>query len=406
VTSPPTVQKRWWNAATLLAVLGAVVVAVALLTPEAAGRSEGGRSSYSTAPGGLGIAYELAERTGWKVERRLAPLDSAESPPSVQVVIDPRVALGAHEVHRLFENVRRGGALIVSLDGADEITDSLDVDMGPPGRILEGYNDPQCPEHSSFRSRALLAIPPEVRGLVWKTKPAGLTTIVHGQLRDRADLSVAEGFPLGKGRIVVVSQSAIFSNDAVRVCEWAADLAVARVFEYVKGSSRGQPLVFDEYHHGFGVHNSTTTAIWIYLSSTASGHLLAQLAVAGLILLLAFAPRPLPPVDPVRVPRRSPLEHADALAHAYADVGATRTATERLVYGLRRRAGRTITVPSGASDPVFLDAVAEREPSLARSVETVRAALKQSIPVADLNNVGDAVRDIERQLLLPPQRIK
>ena len=404
MTNPPNPPKRWWNAATLLAVLGAVVIGVALLTPEAPGSSEGGRSSYSTAPGGVGIAYELAQRTGWKVERRLAPLDSAEFPPSVQVVIDPHLALGAHEVHRLFENVRRGGALIVSLDGADEITDSLDVDMGAPGRILEGYNDPQCPEHLSFRSRALLAIPPEVRGLVWKTKPAGLTTIVHGQLRDRADLSVAEGFPLGKGRVVIVSQSAIFSNDAVRVCEWAADLAVARIFEYVKGSSRGQPLMFDEYHHGFGVHSSTTTAIWKYLSTTASGHFLAQLALAGFVVLLAFVPRPLPPVDPVRVPRRSPLEHADALAHAYADVDATRTATERLVYGLRRRVGRTIAVPPGASDAVFLDAVAERETSLSLSVQTVQAALKEAIPVSDLNDVGDAIRTIERQLLLPPQR--
>lgn len=406
MTNLPVFPNRRWNAATLLAVLGAVVIGVALLTPEAPGRSEGGRSSYSTAPGGIGIAYELAQRMGWKVERRLAPLDSAAAAPSVEVVIDPQLALGAHEVHRLFENVRRGGALIVSLDGADEITDSLGVDMGPPGRMLEGYNDQQCPEHFSFRSRALLAIPPEVRGLVWEKKPAGLTTIVRGGVRDRADLAVAEGFPLGQGRVVIVSQSAIFSNDAVRVCEWAADLAVARILEYVKAGSAGQSLVFDEYHHGFGVHSTTLTAIWKFVSSTSSGRFLAQLGIAGLIVLLALAPRPLPPVDPVRVQRRSPLEHADALAHAYADVDATRTATERLVSGLRRRAGRTVAVSSGATDAAFLDAVAERDASLATPVQTVRAALRASMPAADLNGVGDAIREIERQLLLPPQRTK
>ena len=166
MTSPPTPPaKRSWNAATLLAVLGAVVIGVALLTPEAPGSSEGGRSSYSTAPGGIGIAYELAQRTGWKVQRRLEPLDSTRSAPAVQVVIDPQQALGAHEVHRLLDNARRGGALIFSLDGADEIADSLGVDTGPPGRILEGYNDPQCPDHFSFRSRALLTIPPVSRSM-------------------------------------------------------------------------------------------------------------------------------------------------------------------------------------------------------------------------------------------------
>jgi hypothetical protein len=352
------------------------------------------------------MAYELAQRTGWHAERRTAPLDSFARDTVVHAVIDPGLALGAREVHRLFEKVRRGGSLIVTVDGADEITDSLGVDLGPPGRILEGYNDPECRDRSSFRSRALLTIPPEVRGLVWAKKPEGLTTVVRGRLGDRTELPVAQGFPLGRGRIVVVSQSAIFSNDAVRVCEWGADLAVARILEYAKPASGGRNLVFDEYHHGFGVHSSTVTAIWRYMSNTASGHFLAQALLAGAILLLAFGPRPLPPVDPVRQPRRSPLEHSDALAHAYADVGATRTATERLVFGLRRRAGRMVSVPSSASDTVFLNAVAEREKSLGSSVQVVLRALREPIPAADLNPVGDAIRTIEQHLMKPLQRTK
>ena len=405
-TPSATSLARGGNATKLLVALGAVVVAVALFTPEAPGKTEGGRSSFSTGPGGIRIAYELAQRMGWHAERRIAPLDSVARDTAVQAVIDPGLALGAHEVHRLFENVRRGGSLIVTVDGADEITDSLGIDLGASGRILEGYSDPQCRDHSSFRSRAFLTIPPEIRGVVWNKKPDGLTTIVHGRLADGNDLSVAQGFPLGKGRVVVVSQSAIFSNDAVRVCEWAADLAVARILEYVKPASGGRRLVFDEYHHGFGVHSSTVAAIWRYVSGTGSGHFLAQLLLAGVIVLLALGPRPLPPVDPAREPRRSPLEHADALAHAYADVDATRTATERLVSGLRRRAGRTVSVPSGASDAIFLDGVARREVSLAPSVRTVARALREPIPAAELNQVGDAIRNIERQLLLPPQRTK
>jgi hypothetical protein len=121
---------------------------------------------------------------------------------------------------------------------------------------------------------------------------------------------------------------------------------------------------------------------------------------------MALGPRPLPPVDPEREPRRSPLEHADALAHAYADVDATRTATERLVSGLRRRAGRTVSVRSGASDTLFLDAVAERNPSIKPSVEILLRALREPIPAAELNQVGDAIRTVEQHLLKPPQPTK
>ena len=101
--------------------------------------------------------------------------------------------------------------------------------------------------------------------------------------------------------------------------------------------------------------------------------------------------------DPVREPRRSPLEHADALAHAYSDVDGTRTATERLVSGLRRRAGRTVSVPSGASDAVFLKAVAERDASLVSSVQIILRALRDPVPIAELNGVGDAIRAVERR---------
>jgi hypothetical protein len=406
VTPPAIPPARWGNSAKLLAALGAVVIAVALFTPEPPGKSEGGRSSYSTGPGGIRMAYELAQRTGWRTERRLTPLDSLQRDSGVQVVIDPSIALGAHEVHRLFETVRRGGSLIVTVDGADEVTDSLGVDLGPSGNILEGYNDPRCPDHLSLRSRALLRIPPVVRGLVWTKKPDGLTTVVNAQYGGQTTFPVAEGFPLGKGRVVVVAQSAIFANDAIRVCEWAADLAVARILEYVKPASAGRTLVFDEYHHGFGEHSSATKVVWRYLSNTPSGHFLAQALLAGIIVLFALGPRPLSPVDPMRLPRRSPLEHADALAHAYADVDATRTATERLVSGLRRRAGRMVTVPSSVSDAVFLAAVAERDPSIGTSVQIVLRALHEPLPIAEMNAVGDAIRRIEQHLMMPLPRTK
>jgi hypothetical protein len=112
------------SAVKLLAALTAVVVGVALLTPEEPGKTEGGRSSYATGPGGVAMMFELAQRTGWRTERRLTPMDSAVRDTTIQVVIDPSVTLGVREVHRLLENVRRGGGLIFTID-AEEIVYAL-----------------------------------------------------------------------------------------------------------------------------------------------------------------------------------------------------------------------------------------------------------------------------------------
>jgi hypothetical protein len=394
---------RRFGAKSLLAVLAGVVVLVALLTPEAPSKGEGGVSSYSTGPNGVRMAFELAGRLGWKTERRIVPMPSTGAP-TVQVVLAPREALGAHEVHRLLTNVRQGGGLVFALDGGEEIGDSLGLDLGRQGRLLSTYGDPNCPPPASFHDRTLLALPPEVNQIRWRRPaPGPTTTLATTQGGVETPLTVGVGFPLGSGRVAVVSSPALFANDAVRLCGTGADIVVARAFEFVRPAGVAAPrMVFDEFHHGFGTHGGSMTAITRYLGGTGSGRFLTQALVAGLLLVLARAPRPVPPKDPERITRRSPLEHADALGHAYADVEATRTATARLVGGLRRRAGRVVAAPPGADDAVFLDVVGQRYPSLNDSVSRVRRGLAEPVSSRELAAIGEALNDIERQITTAP----
>jgi len=406
VTSPAAPIRRH-GPAKLLAALGVVALIVALLTPESPQSSEGGgRSTYSTAPGGARMLYELAQRMGWQPERRTTTLDSggATGPTRVHVVLAPSSALGAREVHRLLDDVRRGGALVFALDGADEIADSLGVAQGRPGRFLSGYGDPECPTPQSFSERAVLAVPPEVRQLVWLRPPPGrVVTLASTHDRIDAGFPVAVGFPLGAGRVAVASTSLIFANDVIRQCSWGADVAAARVLEYVRPSGDTRPrLVFDEFHHGYGTHGGSLSAVATYLSRTPSGHFVAQALLAGLLLVLALAPRPIVPRETGRIQRRSPLEHAEALGHAYADVGATRTATARLVSGVRRRVGRVVGAGVGADDETFLSAAAERFPTLAEPVSSVREALRQPVSPRAFVDVGEALKTIEHHLTTPP----
>lgn len=389
------------SAAKLLAALAVLALVVAILTPEPAGDSSRGPTSYSTAPTGVRMAYELAQRLGWHVERRLAPLDTVPPRPSVQVVLAPVGGVVGHEVHSLLDNVRRGGGLVFSLDGNDELADSLGLDAGKGVALLSGTHDPQCPSPQSITGRALLVLPTEVSDVVFdKRPPAGETTLVAVRGGRGASVPVAIGFPFGRGKIAVTSNSAVFSNEAVRNCPWKADLAVVSMLEYTRtaGATPGT-LAFDEYHHGFGVHGGTLSAAATYLAHTPSGHFMIQALIAGLVLLMAKAPRPVPPRDTTMITRRSPLEHADALGRAYADVGATRTAASRLVSGLRRRLARWVPVGPGATDDAFLDAVGRRVPQRAADVATLRRALEQSGPARDLEPVGDALNRVEHAVL-------
>jgi hypothetical protein len=403
MTDPTTrtaTASRRMRPAILLTALTVVAVVVALLTPEAADNSGGQLSSYSAAPGGARLSFELAKRLGWSVQRRLTPLDSVVDPATVHAVIAPSSDLGAKEIHRLLNDVRAGAGLLVAVDDQDAIADSLGLRIGVETRWFGDRLDPGCrnsPMEGAF------VLPPSVRRLAWRRPAPGPTTLLAQTDRRFGNLPIAIGVHIGRGRVAVVGSADLFRNSAVQTCQWGADLVVVRAFEFVRPALTVHPtLLFDEYHHGFGTHPGSMSAVAGYLARTSSGHVLLQALIAGLVLLLAYAPRPIVPQDPERIARRSPLEHADALGRAYEDVDATRTATAHLVWGLRRRAGRVVGVASGVSDEAFLDAVVRRHPELQASADTLRAALRGPIADREFIAVGDALNETERHLTSSP----
>jgi hypothetical protein len=172
-----------------------------------------------------------------------------------------------------------------------------------------------------------------------------------------------------------------------------------RMLAYLGEDGRRGRIVFDEYHQGYGEQRGTMSAVAAYLVGKASGRTLVQLLAAGLLLLLATAPRLIPPRDPERIERRSPLEHVDALGRAYAQVGATRSATARLVRGVRRRvAGGSVRPDVDASDDAFLDRAGRDAPALAGDVALIRKALHTRLSRREFASVGAALEQLELSL--------
>ena len=418
--SEDTTRLHGSRVALILVGVLAVVVIAALLTPQPVeqGRSGDPRlSTRLTGAQGARLLYELADRLGWRVAQR----DSAALPVggagrTIHAVLAPTMPLTSIETHRLLERVRAGDALLYVLNGdADPMADSLRVRTAGGGSLVVPEpirrGAPACGPGRDGAVPLWWDWEAHLFQLRWRGRvPPALTVfaqvrVIELRRRRAADTlpPTAAGFPYGKGRIVVVADPDLLRNDVVRVCAFRADLVAVRALEYLSRTESGARtrdlVVFDEHHHGFGPRRGTVRAITLYVSRTPSGHLLAQLVLAGLLWLLAAGPRTLVPPDPIRVERRSPLEHVGALAVAYEQVSATRTVTSRLLHGLRRRVEHASRVARTHSDDDFLTFVATRSPARANDVALVRRALATPLPRRELTAVGDALHRIETSLV-------
>ena len=408
----------------------ALVLASALFTREVTiGRNGDPRlSTYHTQPQGASLFFELTDRLGWSSERRLV----AQAPPGdtiIHAVLSVAAPLRGREAHQLLEQVRAGAGLLLVLDpGGDALGDSLHIGVEARGsyiRAVQAEAPGVCPDSP----RSFFPLWPDDRAHLYGLRftaprppgeipafvmlgaaPAGSgvqpVDPTRAPRRDTAGvptgpLPAVVGFPLGLGRVVVASDPDFLRNDVLRECSYGLDVRAVRALEYLRdgGSAPRSTLLFDEFHQGYGRQPGTTRAVAGYLMGTRSGHFLFQMLGAGLVLLAALAPRALAPTHQERIERRSPLEHVDALARAYGQVDATRTAVAQLVRGMRRRLERgAIRARATRTDEAFLARAQEKVPELAADVTVVRRALGERVSARELEAAGAALQRIETSL--------
>lgn len=401
----------------MLPIALSLVVLAALITPQARGGRTGDPrlSSHLAGPQGARLLYELAARLGWTVSRRESPFVPVEGAGTrVHAVLAPMVPLTPEEAHRQLDAVRAGDGLLLVLDQRrggprreDALADSLGVGLHGPGGVLATIDADTagCPARREL-------VPPfwadgqvHLYILRWTgAAPAGQVVFARAEplrtpLPDGAG-EMAVGFPLGLGRVVVVSDPDLLRNDVIRRCSWGADVRIVRMLEWLRAGGRTPrtAMQFDEFHQGFGDRASASSVSGEFLTRHPVGRAVLQIALAGLVLLLALAPRVLPPTHVERIERRDPLEQIDALAHAYEQVHATRTLTARLLRGVRTRVERGVTSSRHRDVGDFLATALQRDRSLEPDVLLVRRALESPLPERDLPELGAALHRIEHAL--------
>jgi hypothetical protein len=384
---------RWLKPRFVLSALAAALAITIILSPGA-----------DVSPGGY-LSTRSRAMSGSRGLRDANDLDTTATYVMLNTPVDPSVV----EIHALLEAVRHGARAVVNPDMGSAIADSIGVRATnrsvntyyPTDQKLFGKQDPIDTLREAFgvfdaRSfhRYLEAVPASDSDStgVWPVQATTLLSI-RTPIRRRVLPEIAV-LDIGRGHVVAIADPTFFRNDVLR--KTAGAVLAVRILETID-SSHTSPVVFDEYHQGFGESVSFADTMEEALFDTTWGHATLQIAAAALLYLLFIGVRPIAPVSRARLERRSPLEHVGALSRAYETIGATALAAQRLVRGARRR--HPLGTAMGLSDEGYLALLRVRLPALGSDIDILTRALTKNPTADELVAAGAAIDHIERNII-------
>ena len=396
---------RWLRPRYVFSLLALIVLAAVVFSPQGGVGANATRlTSYSSQPAGAQGIYDVLARLGWDVSRRRTPLRAPLDTSATYLLLAPPIPPSATEVGTLLDAVRAGADAIVAPSSGSPLADSLGVARTP---LPMGYLSVAAGPDTGYSQGAAAAVheaamgvhsfsrflvPQAARDEVEPRYPSDLRVLVQVEVDTTLRPAIAAR-RFGAGRVLVLADPLFLRNGDAR--DTSSTVLMVRLLEWL-ALDRQRPVVFDEYHQGFGDHASLPGTIARALAVTAPGRMVLQLLAAALVLLVAIGVRPIAPTPRQRIERRSPLEHVGALAQAYEQIDATRLATRRLVRGLRRR--HPMGVGTSLDDERYLALLPSRKPALADDARLLGRALAQPLPVAEWVAVGGAIDHIERTI--------
>jgi hypothetical protein len=194
-------------------------------------------------------------------------------------------------------------------------------------------------------------------------------------------------YPVGKGRIVILSDPYIVANGGVSLKD---NLQLATNLL----TSREGLIAFDEYHHGKG---STRNALIGYFAGTPILPLVGQLVALILVILWTRARRFARPLPLKRVDRRSSLEFVASMAELQQRARAFDLAIENVYLRTRRVLARYAGMEYNSPRAEIATRVAARSSLEARALEVLMRQCEEAINGAPVT---------ERQAILLVKRLR
>jgi len=314
-------------------------------------------STFLTGPRGSKALYDVLSQLGRRTERRRTKLDNLAAwrshRPAILAVLNPVFPLTDAEREQVVRFVRGGGAVVASGWGGgitqclgwrvqpEFLPDSIAV-RSPAGTRLPRAAHVLAPlqrdtsDHGELQSLVKGGDEPYAPGICNTLAPFGTDTIVAAVNNRPVILRLRYR---GGGTVTLLADPGWLTNRVWR----ETDVPLVALALFTPSRERPGPVVWDEYHQGFGQETgpSLTGLTWSWLRRSPAGWAILQLVAVALVWLATTAVRFGPALSVIERRRRSPLEHLEALGSGLENAAAVDTAVQRLALGLRRRLSRS-----------------------------------------------------------------
>lgn len=399
----------WLRPRIVLPALAAAIVVTVLLTPVVdEDRSPQFLTTRSGTMNGAKGLRELFHRLGRNTSERITPFSAHVDSNAVYFVLGTAVEMSGTEMHALLDAVRRGARAVIVPERGTVMADSIGIRVSqripislyPSPDSLMGTYDPidtlrELLGVSGARAfhRYLEASPPSDSDSagVWPAEATSFMDVTIVAHRVKPEIAI---MPMGRGEVVAIADPSFLRNDVLR--KTAGAVLAVRIIERVDPSGN-LPIVFDEFHQGFGGTDSPVDVLVDALTLTRPGRAALQIVLAGFLYLLVVGVRPIAPVSRARLERRSPLEHVGALSRAYETIGASRLTVQRLVRGVRRR--HPLGAMKQLNDAEYLALLRVRLPALGGDIDLLTTTLAKKPTAEEMVSAGAAIDHIERNFI-------
>ncbi len=320
-------RREHW-ALILLAVLlcGAYLYFAAVRRPE---DPIADHSTYRTNAAGCKALYEWLRQRGHEVARVERPLVNLPFDEGLLCVLAPTQPIERDEAERLLQWVEEGGTLLFSCDRP------LLSAGTPPIEELEKAFDTRSAWHHSRRGR----LRPTAEGAYWRDveyvefpNTVRITSGGRTLLGPDGRAALVE-LTVGAGKVLALSEAAPLSNQGLLQADNA--IFAANLFYELAG---GQPIHFDEYHHGF----SGAPTFGRLMDRTGLSRAAWPVALGLLVLALARGRRFGRPRPAFRRERREAVEFVYGFGSLYREARASAEALRLLHEGFRRRVAHSV----------------------------------------------------------------
>lgn len=319
------------------------------------------RSTHSTNTEGAMVYYTLLDRLGFAVSRWDRSFDSdALNEQGVLVVLDERVIPPRHdEVLALRSWVTAGGVLVFS-QTCHRLMELWDRDASKertrwarPETERADNDAPSSRPDAATTQPTLLGVEPDESDfgenlhVLWGPSGPDDATDVEILHADSAGPRIAAR-PFGRGWLILLADTSFLANG--RIGRTASSVLATNLASYAAWRADEGPIAFDEYHLGFGKHESGLRVMAHLLLHTSPGWSVLTIMVSG-VLWIVYKGRKFGTRRGItRARRRSKLEYVHAVGETYRAAQAERIVLEQILRWFRRRVAELVGTSPKTSD--------------------------------------------------------